>query len=180
MAADERALILRAQRGDAEAFEAIVATYERVLFNLALRMVNDREDAQDLTQTVLVKAYQSLASFDPHRPFFSWVYRMMINESLNHLSRRRRVEPLDEEMASSEPSPEVCFERDRVANLVQRAIMELSPEHREVIVLRHFLHLSHGEMSDTLQVPDKTVKSRLYTARQRLGVILKRRGGGHA
>ncbi|HEY2954127.1 MAG TPA: sigma-70 family RNA polymerase sigma factor [Candidatus Eisenbacteria bacterium] len=180
MAANERALIRSAQRGDAKAFEAIVARYERVLFNLALRMVNDREDARDLTQTVFVKAYQRLPAFDPDRPFFSWVYRIMINESLNLLSRRRPMEPLAEQMESVEPSPEECFERARVVDTVQGAIMELSEPYREVIVLRHFLNLSHREMSDALRVPEKTVKSRLYSARQRLVTVLRRRGVVHA
>jgi RNA polymerase sigma-70 factor (ECF subfamily) len=180
MAAEEQELIRRAQRGDARAFEGIVASYERVLFNLALRMVGDREDARDLTQVVLIKAYQGLPSFDPDRPFFSWVYRIMINESLNLLSRRRRSEEVDEQMPATGPSPEEEFERGRLVDRVQRALMKLSPEHREVIVLRHFLHLSHHEMSDALHIPEKTVKSRLFTARQRLALVLRQGGAVHA
>jgi RNA polymerase sigma-70 factor (ECF subfamily) len=176
MAADEQALIRRAQRGDGKAFEQIVAAYEGLLFNLALRMVKDREDARDLTQSVLIKAYEGLGSFDPRRRFFSWVYRIMINESLNLLKRRRPVEALDERLPSDAATPDECAERARVAEIVQEALMEVSPEHREVVVLRHFLNLSHEEMSDVLQIPEKTVKSRLYAARQKLGAVLKRRG----
>ena len=176
MAEGEREVILRAQRGDARAFEQLVVSYERVLFNLALRMVKNREDALDLTQQVLVKAYQGLKSFDPRRRFFSWIYRIMINESLNLLERSRPMDPLADELSSQAEAPEERAEQANLEDVVREALMQLSIEHREVIVLRHFLALSYGEMSDALQIPEKTAKSRLYEARQKLGVILKRRG----
>lgn len=175
---DEAGLIDRALAGDHRAFGDLVDAYGPVVYNLALRMVYDPEDARDLSQTVFVKAYQKLATFDRRNRFFSWIYRITINESLNLLSRRRRHEALDEAMPSERRGPEAESQASEENGLVQRGLMELSPEQRTVIVLRHFLELSHHEMSDLLKVPEKTVKSRLHTARGRLGSILRQLGCG--
>ena len=175
---DVLGLIDRTLAGDHQAFGELVDAYGPVVYNLALRMVCDPEDARDLSQTVFVKAYQKLATFDRENRFFSWIYRITINESLNLRSRRRRHEELDETLAADERGPEARCAAAEENGLVQRGLMELSPDHRMVIVLRHFLELSHHEMSDVLRVPEKTVKSRLHTARCRLAVILKRSGCG--
>lgn len=174
--AEEAELIRRSLSGDTRAYGALIGAHERVLFNVALRMVRDREDAKDLTQTVLIKAYERLATFDRSRKFFSWIYRIMVNESLNFLERRRRSEPLDEAMASSERGPDREAEEREVGRIVEEAIAELSPDYRQVVVLRHFAQLSYEEIGAALEVPEKTVKSRLFTARRLLGEILERRG----
>jgi RNA polymerase sigma-70 factor (ECF subfamily) len=166
-------LVERSLRGDEQAFAKLVDAYEKILFNLAYRMVSDREEARDLTQTVFLKVYRSLAGFDRRYKFFSWVYRIMIHECLDWLNHRRPQEPLDEGLAAQGHSPEEDRERNRVNEAVQQAMMRLTPEHREVIILRHFLLLSHREMSRLLKIPEKTVKSRLYAARQQLGGILQ-------
>jgi len=178
MLTDEEAtrLVDGSLRGDGKAFEKLVDAYQRVLFNVALRMVGDYEDANDVTQTVFIKAYENLASFDRKHRFFSWIYRIMINESLNHLHRIRRLEPLEEGIISKERGPEEWAGESEASDIIQAALMELSPEYREVIVLRHFVQLTHREMSGALEIPEKTVKSRLHTARQLLGCILQKRG----
>jgi RNA polymerase sigma-70 factor (ECF subfamily) len=173
---EEDELVRRSLSGDTRAYGALMGCYERVLYNVALRMVNDREDAKDLTQTVFIKAYEHLASFDRGRKFFSWIYRIMMNESLNFLQRRRRSEPLDEGMASRDRGPDHEAEEHEVGGILEEAIAELKPEYRQVIVLRHFAQLSYEEMSGALEVPEKTVKSRLFTARRLLGELLERRG----
>lgn len=175
---DEVGLIERTLAGDHQAFGELVDGYGPLVYNLALRMVYDPEDARDLSQTVFVKAYQNLATFDRGNRFFSWIYRITINESLNLRSRRRRHEELDETLAAEDRGPEARCAAAEENGLVQRGLMELSPDHRLVIVLRHFMELSHHEMSDVLRVPEKTVKSRLHTARGRLAVILRRSGCG--
>lgn len=173
---EEAGLIDRALAGDREAFGDLVDAYGRVVYNLALRLVRDPEDARDLSQSVFVKAFLKLTTFDRRNRFFSWIYRITINESLNHLSRRRQHETLDEGVPTGERGPEARYESIEENHLVQRGLMELSTDQRAVIVLRHFLDLSHREMSEVLRVPEKTVKSRLHTARARLGVILRRWG----
>jgi RNA polymerase sigma-70 factor (ECF subfamily) len=173
---DEEVLVCRSLNGDARAYGELIDVHQRVLFNLALRMVNDHEDAKDLTQIVFIKAYQNLGTFDPKRKFFSWIYRIMVNECLNLLSRRRRVEPLDEAIPARGTGPDHDAEAGEVSGIIRHALMELSADHRDAILLRHFAQLSHREMSEALDIPEKTVKSRLFTARRLLGVILERRG----
>jgi len=172
----EEALLDRCLRGDGGAFGQLIDRYQRVLFNVSLRMVGNREDALDITQTVFLKAYENLGRFDRRHKFFSWVYRIMINETLNHLSRTRRTEPLDESFQAGTPGPEEECSQNRLRESIQAALLELSPDYRQVIVLRHFGQLSYEEMSEALEVPEKTVKSRLHTARQLLGGIFSKHG----
>ena len=161
--------------GDASAFEPIVERYQRVLYNVALRMLGDREDARDVTQVAFVKAWQNLASYDSSHRFFSWLYRIMVNESLNLIARRRREVPLAFELPSPERADQQA-EADERTELLRRALLALPRESREVLVLRHFTELSYQEIAGTLGIPEKTVKSRLFTARQRLGELLGRGG----
>ena len=168
---EDAELVARCLQGDVEAFEPLVARYQRVLFGVALRFLGDREDARDVTQNAFVKAYEKLATYDSSHRFFSWIYRIVVNESLNLRQRRPAHQRLDESLASAE-SPYAEAEAHETVERVQAGLLKLSPEHREVVVLRHFAELSYGDISFTLGLPEKTVKSRLYTARQRLGQIL--------
>jgi RNA polymerase sigma-70 factor (ECF subfamily) len=138
-------------------------------------MVGDYEDARDVAQAAFVKAFSKLGSFDPRHRFFSWLYRIMVNEALNLIDRRRPGVPLPPGLAVA-VDPSAVLEATECAELVQTALRELPPESREVLVLRHFGELSYQEMAETLAIPEKTVKSRLFTARQRLGEILLAKG----
>ena len=173
---DDAKLVEKALAGDHQAFGALVDAYSRPIFNLGLRMLNDREEARDLAQTVFVKAYEKLATFDRRNRFFSWIYRIAINQALNVLKRRRRLEDLDEGLAERSPGPEDRSAVSQEEAMVREGMMHLTTDYREVIVLRHFLDLSHREMSEVLHIPEKTVKSRLHTARERLGCWLRQRG----
>ncbi|HTO91325.1 MAG TPA: sigma-70 family RNA polymerase sigma factor [Candidatus Sulfotelmatobacter sp.] len=173
---DEIALVTRALNGDEEAFGDLVDAYGRVIYNLALRMVGDPEDARDLSQIAFVKAWEKLSTFDRQHRFFSWLYRIALNECLNFRKRRRVHEPLDVAMPSHQAGPEASYERSEESERVQVAMMRLRAEDREVLVLRHFLRLSHREMSEMMHVPEKTVKSRLHTARVRLEGQLRAQG----
>ena len=173
---DEEALIEKAKRGDSRAFGALVDHYQRVVFNLALRMVNDREEAKDIAQTVFVKVYQKLDSYDPSYRFFSWIYRIAVNESLNHRSRRHRHEELDPGLESEGRRPDEYAALGEAGTEIGCALMQLSPDYRTVVIMRHFLELSQAEMSQILEVPEKTVKSRLHSARRLLGEMLSRKG----
>ncbi|HZI89521.1 MAG TPA: sigma-70 family RNA polymerase sigma factor [Candidatus Polarisedimenticolia bacterium] len=174
--AQEAALVDRCLEGDGGAFGQLIDRYQRVLFNVSLRMVGNREDALDITQTVFLKAYQAMGTFDRRHKFFSWIYRIMINETLNHLSKRKRTEPLDEAFPSEATGPDEDCSRGRLREEIQGALLELTADYRQVIVLRHYGELSYEEMSGVLRVPEKTVKSRLHTARRLLGDILERHG----
>ena len=165
---DDAEAIRRCLSGDAGAFEVLVGRYERVLYTVALRMLGNAEDAADATQNAFLKAYEWLGSFDPAFRFFSWIYRILTNECLNALRDRRPQEPVTPEMAVA-PGPLDALEADERRRVLQAALMTLPIDAREVIVLRHFGELSYDEMAATLGIPAKTVKSRLYTARQQLG-----------
>ena len=173
---DEDALVGRTLAGDREAFGALVEAYQAVVFNLALRMVGDPEDARDVTQTTFVKAYSKLATFDRRNRFFSWLYRIGINESLNLLGRRKNREELDEGIEAPGPGPDRTAEVSEEEELMNRALMDLTPDYRQVLILRHFLDFSHREIGELLQLPEKTVKSRLHTGRERLGAALQKYG----
>lgn len=167
----DEALVTRCLGGDVEAFEPLVLRYQRVLYNTAYRLLGDREDARDVAQGALVKAYEKLSSFDPSRRFFSWIYRIGVNEALNARSRRRPGAPPVLEPSASGGAEDALVARER-SDVVQAALLRLGAEDREVIVLRHFAELSYAEIGDTLGIPEKTVKSRLHEARQRLGRLL--------
>jgi RNA polymerase sigma-70 factor (ECF subfamily) len=139
-------------------------------------MLRNPEDAKDVAQTVFLKVYEHLADYDPKYKFYSWIYRIAVNESLHDLSRRHRVEPIDEEAPDDHPGPDDEVGSEQVSRHVQGALMRLKPEHRAVIVLKHLLGCSYEDMGEILQLPEKTVKSRLFTARQLLKDVLLDQG----
>jgi RNA polymerase sigma-70 factor (ECF subfamily) len=163
----DRALVRRFLGGERAAGDELVNRYHRSVFNVALRMLGNVQDAEDVTQTVFGNAFGALDSYDPKYRFFSWIYRMTVNESLNTLKRRRNVVSLD----GSFDVPAVEGISQSAADAEARvgsALLELKPDDRAVVVLRHFVSFSYEEISDVLGVPVKTVKSRLFTARERL------------
>jgi RNA polymerase sigma-70 factor, ECF subfamily len=165
---DDGAAVRRCLSGDPAAFETLVARYQHIMFNVALRMLGDYEDAQDAAQNTFVKAYEKLSTYDPDRRFFSWIYRILMNECLN-LRRRPATERLgDAEDTVPDRADADAVEAAERRRDVRQAILSLSPAYREVIVLRHFAALSYEQMSEAIGVPTKTVKSRLHTARQQL------------
>ena len=167
--AEDAALVARCRAGDQTGFELLVRRHERVFFNVALRMVGDRETAADATQTTFVRVYEHLDDFDFDHRFFSWAYRILVNECLNILrSRRPGIEGTGSLVATAD-GPFETLARSERHQRIQAALMSLTHEHREVVVLRHFAGLSYESIAIAIGVPVKTVKSRLYTARQRLG-----------
>ena len=176
--ADDLALIARCRAGETAAFEGLVVRYQRVLFTVAVRMLGDADAAGDAAQNAFIKAYQKLETFDPSRRFFSWIYRILVNECLNARRSRATHEPLTAALASV-GGPEEAFEVAERRGRVQAAILALPIEYREVIVLRHYTGLSYEEIGEALHVPAKTVKSRLHTAKERLAAVLQGLEAGH-
>jgi len=165
---DDTDLVLKSRNGDSAAFEALLIRYEKPVYNAAYRMLNSVEDAKDVTQTVFLKAYEHLDDFDPRYRFFSWIYRIALNESVNCLNKRMRFEELARETDTETNGPDDAMEQEIRARQIQAALMTISPEYRSVIVLKHFLDCNYLEISQILDIPEKTVKSRLYSARQLL------------
>lgn len=166
----------RATGGNDQAFEVLVDRYQRVIFNLTLRMTGNREDARDLTQDVFVRAWRGLHGFDPRRRFFSWIYRIAIHACLNLRRGSGRQETLEAEVETEEAGPELRIEAMELETEIQEALDRLPAGDRQVLVLRHFLDRSYEEIAEVLRVPAKKVKSRLYAARQRLRGELEKRG----
>ena len=173
---DDTKLVERCIKGDRQAFEALLIQYEKPVFNAAYRMLNNREDASDVTQTVFLKVYENFDSFDPSRRFFSWVYRITLNESINWLAKQKRLEPLQHEPADDGKSPEQEVAGAELSAEVQAALMTIKTDYRTVIVLKHFLGCSYMEISEVLEIPEKAVKSRLFSARQLLKDALTNTG----
>ena len=168
---DDGLLVQRSLAGEEAAFEALITRYERALFGVALRMLGDYDDARDATQAAFVKAYRKLATFDPKFRFFSWMYRILLNECLNTRRGRRLRQPLAPDLLLDRGPLEALEVAER-RKRVQQALLALTFEQREVILLRHFGDLGYDEIAATVGIPVKTVKSRLYTARQRLIELL--------
>jgi RNA polymerase sigma-70 factor (ECF subfamily) len=169
---DDRSLVSDCLNGSTRSFDVLVDRYYKVLYVVALRVTGNREEAQDVTQTTFLKAYEKLATFDPEHRFFSWIYRILMNESLNQLKKRRPTVEIEDGFATHERTPDQEYERGRLSEVVQEALMQLPMKQRQVLVLRHFGDLSYGEISSVLGVPEKTVKSRLFSARRWLCSIL--------
>ena len=162
--------------GDEHAFEILLLRYQGPVYNAVLRMVRNRDEASDLTQTAFLKAYEQLASFDSKHKFFSWLYRIAVNEAINHVKRQRRLEPLAGEWASGAPNPEDAVVGADLSFHVQDALMSLPYDYRAVLVLRHFEGCSYEEMAAIVGVAEKTVKSRLFSARRQLKELLEAKG----
>ncbi|MEO6239061.1 MAG: sigma-70 family RNA polymerase sigma factor [Vicinamibacterales bacterium] len=164
----------RCLRGDPSAFEPIVRRYQRVLFSVARRMLGNYDDALDATQNTFIRAYQGLDTYDPSRRFFTWIYRIGVNECLNARRARRPEDSLPDDVeAATEGGPFQSLVAVERSEWIDAALASLSEDHRLAIVLRHFADLSYSEMSEAMGVPEKTVKSRLFEARHRLGDRLR-------
>ncbi len=168
----DRALVRRYLAGQRDAATGLVDRYQQRLFNVALRMLGNVRDAEDVTQTVFLNAFLKLRTYDPSYRFFSWVYRMTVNESLNTLKRRKHTVMLEDEPRIPAPGAEPGRATE-VEDRVGRALMGLKPDDRVVVVLKHFVSFSYEEIADVLEIPVKTVKSRLFTARERLRHTLR-------
>ncbi len=155
-------------KGDLRAFEELVDRYQKVLYNTVLRIVQNADEAEDVTQTGFVKAYEHLVEYKPQHKFFSWLYRIVVNESLNALRRRKETQEIDSGLMASVKDPAETYEDSEREEYVDKALQLLSPENRAVVVLRHFQDLTYKEIGQILDIPEKTVKSRLFTARQLL------------
>ena len=168
---EDLALVRQSLAGQTEAFGGLVTRYQKVMYTVALRMLGNSEDAQDATQDAFVKAFQRLTTFDPSYRFYSWMYRILINECLNLNRGRHPEQPLETEVTGG-PNPFDTTLAGELRLQIHTALLRLTPEYRSVVVLRHFAGQSYEEIAETLAIPEKTVKSRLYTARQQLGEML--------
>ncbi len=173
-------LVLRGQRGDKQALGELVDLYHGAVYRMAFRIVGSGEDAADVTQSTFLNAFENLHAYRPEYKFFSWLYRIGVNEALDFRRRRQGAQHLDESLPDQEPGPELVTRHGELQKQIQAALMQLSDEQRAVIVLRHFSECSYGDISEILAIPEKTVKSRLFEARRALRGCLPNEVGHHA
>jgi RNA polymerase sigma-70 factor (ECF subfamily) len=169
-------LIQRCRRGDRIALGQLIEEYQRPVYNAAYRIAGSTEDAADITQAVFLKVFERLEQYDPKYKFFSWIYRIAINESINYIKRSRNQQPLDDNEIASTSGPEDLVQQADMSRSIQDELMELGENYRVVIVLKHFSDCSYRQISEILHIPEKTVKSRLYSARQILKENLQSKG----
>jgi RNA polymerase sigma-70 factor (ECF subfamily) len=172
----DQALLERYRHGDRDAFTDLVVRYQRPIYNAAFWVLRRPEDASDITQIVFLRVAERLDEYDPRYKFFSWIYRIAVNESLNLLRRNGREEALDDEVdlpgaESSDPAWKVGEAES--SRRIQGALMSMATNDRMVLTLRHFSELSYEEIGQILDLDEKTVKSRLFEARRRLAGLLK-------
>ncbi len=171
-------LVEEALRGNREALGVLLTRYEGPVYNGVFRMLRDPDDARDVTQTVFLKVMDNLESYDANFKFYSWLYRIAINESLNWLKRsgRRGAEDSETDVPDHRPGPEAAADQLEISAHVQAGLADLGSGDRAVIVLKYFLDCSYEDIAGILDIPAKTVKSRLFSARCRLRDALSARG----
>ena len=182
----DRELIEAIRAGDPTAYRGLVERYQSRVYALMCGMVKDREEARDLTQEVFIKAYKNLDRFRLESSFYTWIYRIGMNLAIDHLRKfsKRRADEYDDGIASREADgtigdahrtgdPGRSLERKQLNETIMSALQKLSPDHRQVILLREVEGLSYKEIADSLEIAEGTVMSRLYYARRKLQQLLK-------
>jgi len=164
-------LIERCRQGDRAAFADLVALYQRPVFNAAFWILHRVEDASDVTQAVFLRVWERFDDYDAQYRFFSWIYRIAVNEALNLRRRTEREDELDEDFDlpdGGNGNPESRLIEAQLEQRVQRALQRMSAHDRAVLMLRHYSECSYQEIGQILELDEKTVKSRLFEARRRL------------
>ncbi|GIN59019.1 RNA polymerase sigma factor SigW [Lederbergia ruris] len=167
-------------KGDREAFGEIVELFKDKVFQLCYRMLGNRHEAEDIAQEAFVRAYINIHSFDQKKKFSTWLYRIATNLCIDRIRKKKPDYFLDAEVAGTEgltmysqiaaegKSPDSEVETLELQELVQREIMRLPDKYRIVVLLRYIDDLSLNEISEVLEMPLGTVKTRIYRAREAL------------
>lgn len=186
MSLDDHQLIQQCLRGNRAAFEELVRRYGDRLFNTVFRLLGNTEDAQDVVQEAFINAYQSLHTFRRDSQFFTWLYRIAYNTAVSHKRKHKGtvsieasrngesgvgIDPLD---VSEHNQPGNAMQKAEEERGIQKALNQLSPEHKEVLVYKEIEELKYEEIAEILGVPVGTVRSRLHRARLELREILER------
>ncbi len=177
----EEILLQRSIQGDTGSFEELVVQYQNKVYALAYRYMGNEDDAYDMAQEALLKAFRSLRLFKGNSSFGTWLYRVTTNVCLDELRRRkRRIAPLSldeplatqdgdemgKEIADHSPGADILYEQKEFSQYIQSLLDEMKPEHKSAIVLRDVMELSYEEIADTLNCSLGTVKSRISRARE--------------
>ena len=189
-ARQETAIVERVLGGERDAYALLVERYNGSLFRYLVRMAGQPAEAEDLAQEAFLRAYLSLASYDPSYRFSTWLFRIATNLAINRIKATSKIVSLEEmrerreqrdeappELADpcTDSRPDLAAERSEMVRLIQRCLQELPADYRAVVALRHIAELSYNEISDSIGLPLNTVRTRLHRGRERLGQCLKTR-----
>lgn len=164
---EDQKLIKLSLAGDNNAFDTLVKRYEVQMYRTARGIVKDSEAAKDVTQSGFIKCWKKLHTYKPQYKFYSWLYRIIVNEALCYIRDNKQHSSLKLHHSDGN-NPHLKLLQKEQKKSLDSAIEGLSVDYRIVIQLRHFEDLSYDEIADVLEIEPKTVKSRLYTARMHL------------
>jgi RNA polymerase sigma-70 factor (ECF subfamily) len=176
---DDTQLVKASRHGNQDAFALLVQRHQRRVFNMVMRMLQDYEDASEVTQEAFLAAWQGLPSFRGEARFATWLYRITYHCCLRQLERRKRegnlqavieVEQILESMHKEQQAEDILERRDRQA-MVREQMEQLPSQYRMVLILRHLQEMTYEEMADILSMPVGTIKTHLFRARN----LLKKR-----
>jgi RNA polymerase sigma-70 factor, ECF subfamily len=184
---DDRELVRRCQEGDANAFDQLVTRYRTKVYAMVYGMVQNEQDAWDLAQEGFLKAWRSIHRFKGQSSFYTWLYRIMTNVTIDSLRRKgihgeaefddritpANVDPGSRTTPSSTPLPHKKLEQGEIRQRIDEAIAKLTPEHRAVIVMKEIEDLQYNEIAEILNCSIGTVMSRLFYARRKLQNLLR-------
>ena len=183
--ADDETLVARVQDGDLSAYDYLVQRYKERLYATVYHMTSNHEDANDLVQDAFIKAYKSIKSFKRESSFYTWIYRIAVNRTINHLKRgkNRQYFSLDDIDTQIQNDPDfvellsyITPRREVALTELQEklngALQKLSESHRAVVVMHDVQGLTHADIAKAIHCSEGTVRSRLFYARQQLQGLL--------
>ena len=182
---DEATLVAQAKEGDLDAYNTLIERYHSRIYQLVYNMTSNKEDAEDMVQEVFIKAFKALPRFQGKSSFYTWIYRIGINQTINYVKKRNRrrglsLDEIDHGVERDEVYVELSSKhspfRDATLSEIQEklneAIQDLSEKHRTVVILHDIQGVPHDTIGEMLDISSGTVRSRLYYARQHLQAAL--------
>ena len=181
-------LVKQCQAGNTEAFDQLVTRYRTRVFAMIYNMVHNEQDAWDLAQDSFVKAWKSIRSFRGRSSFYTWIYRIVMNVTIDWLRKKqvkgagaefndaiqlREIEPASRTVPKADPLPHERMERSEIRARIDNAIAQISPEHRAVILMKEIEEMQYHEIAEALGCSIGTVMSRLFYARKKLQNLLR-------
>lgn len=174
-------LVLKSQQGDVHAFDQLVERYHDKIYGLTYNMTSNREDAEDLTQEIFIKAYEALPRFKGKSSFYTWLYRIGVNKTINYRKKRNRkralsLDSFDQEVKMDEVyhdltakgSPLRSMSLSELQKKLNEALQKLSEKHRTVVVMHDMQGIPHEEIAKVVGASVGTVRSRLFYARRQM------------
>jgi RNA polymerase sigma-70 factor (ECF subfamily) len=181
-------LVRQSQAGQTEAFDELVTRYRTRIFAMIYNMVHNEQDAWDLAQESFVKAWRSIQRFRGRSSFYTWIYRIVMNVTIDWLRKKqvkgagaefddsiqlKEIDPASKTVPKADPLPHTRMERSEIRARIDRAIQQLSPDHRAVILMKEIEEMQYHEIAEALDCSIGTVMSRLFYARKKLQTLLK-------